>query len=148
MLRVLLLVAAGLLAGASACGGTREPKAPSARTTHPVVVEVSTDKAEAWEAILTNVENLQRAFDGEPVDVEIVAHGGGLALLTKDNAPMAERIARFAGSGVVFVACENTMRKRNVTKEQLFPVVKTVPSGVAEVVRQQEAGRSFLKAGS
>lgn len=47
--------------------------------------------------------------------------------------------------GVVFAACENTMQKMNVTKEQLLPFVVTVDSGVAQVVRRQEQGWSYIK---
>jgi intracellular sulfur oxidation DsrE/DsrF family protein len=50
-------------------------------------------------------------------------------------------------AGVVFAACENTMKKQNVTKEQLMPFVITVDSGVAEVVRKQEAGWAYIKGG-
>jgi intracellular sulfur oxidation DsrE/DsrF family protein len=49
--------------------------------------------------------------------------------------------------GVVFAACENTMRKKKVTKDALFPFATTVDSGVAEVVRKQEQGWSYIKSG-
>ncbi len=39
------------------------------------------------------------------------------------------------------------MRHRNVQKSDLFDFVVTVDSGVAEVVRKQEAGWSYLKGG-
>jgi intracellular sulfur oxidation DsrE/DsrF family protein len=39
------------------------------------------------------------------------------------------------------------MRKQNLTKEQLLPFAVTVDSGVAEVVRKQEAGWAYLKGG-
>ena len=48
-------------------------------------------------------------------------------------------------AGVVFAACENTMKKKNVAKEDLLPFATTVDSGVAEVVRKQEAGWAYLK---
>ena len=50
-------------------------------------------------------------------------------------------------AGVVFAARENTMKKQNVTKDQLMPFVTTVDSGVAEVVRKQEAGWAYIKGG-
>ena len=39
------------------------------------------------------------------------------------------------------------MKKQNVTKDQLLPFVTTVDSGVAEVVRKQEAGWAYIKGG-
>ena len=51
-----------------------------------------------------------------------------------------------ATEGVVFAACENTMKRQNVTKQQLTGFAKTVDSGVAEVIRKQEARWSYLRA--
>ena len=51
-------------------------------------------------------------------------------------------------AGVRFAACQNTMRRRNISKEDLLPFVGTVDSGVAEVVRKQEEGWAYLKGGS
>ena len=55
---------------------------------------------------------------------------------------------KLADGGVAFVACENTMRKKKITKEQLLPFVTTVDSGVAEVVRKQEQGWSYIRSGT
>ena len=50
-------------------------------------------------------------------------------------------------SGVVLDACQNTMRLRKVTTEDLFPFASQVDSGVAELIRKQEAGWSYVRAG-
>jgi intracellular sulfur oxidation DsrE/DsrF family protein len=39
------------------------------------------------------------------------------------------------------------MRLRKVTTEDLFPFSSQVDSGVAELIRKQEAGWSYIKAG-
>ena len=79
--------------------------------------------------------------------VEVVAHSKGLGMLIAKDNSLADRIKKLAEQGVVFAACENTMKKKNVTKEQLLPSATTTDSGVAEVVRKQEAGWSYLKSG-
>lgn len=118
------------------------------KTMHRVVFELTTDGEEQWQALLNNVENLQKAFGREHTEVEVVAHGKGLALLKKTNTALAPRIAALAKGGVRFAACQNTMRRQGLTKEDLLPDAVTVDSGVAEVVRKQEAGWSYLKSGS
>lgn len=112
-----------------------------------MVIEVTAEAAPQWESVLNNVENLQKAFASESTEIEVVTHGKGLAMLQKSNAGQSERIAKIASAGVKFAACENTMRHRNVQKSDLFDFVVTVDSGVAEVVRKQEAGWSYLKGG-
>ena len=42
-------------------------------------------------------------------------------------------------------ACQNSMRDRNLKTEDLFPFVSQVDSGVAEIVRKQEKGWSYIK---
>jgi intracellular sulfur oxidation DsrE/DsrF family protein len=55
---------------------------------------------------------------------------------------------QLADGGVIFAACRNTMKRKNVAPDQLLPLAGTVDSGVAEVVRKQEAGWSYIKSGS
>ena len=114
---------------------------------HRVVFEIASDNKDQWEALLNNVENLQKAFGQGNVQSEVVAHGKALGLLTKDS-PVKERVEKSAGTGVVFTACENTMKRKNVTKEQLLPIATTTDSGVAEVVRKQGEGWAYIKSGS
>ncbi len=114
---------------------------------HRIVFELTSADPAEWEAVLNNVENLQKAFGPANTEIEVVTHGKGLALLRNTNANMAERLKRIAGSGVVFAACNNTMQRMKITKQDMFPFVAVVDSGVAEVVRKQEAGWSYIKGG-
>jgi intracellular sulfur oxidation DsrE/DsrF family protein len=110
---------------------------------HGVVIEVNIEGAEAWNGVLNNIEDLQKTFGAPEIEIESVSHGKGLGLLLKTNAAMRERLEQAAAGGVVFAACQNTMRRQHVTKEDLFPFVITVDSGVAEVVRSKRpAGRT------
>lgn len=114
---------------------------------HRAVFELTSGSEEVWTAVLNNVENLRKAL-GESTEVEVVAHGPGLNLYKKTATAFRERLQELSKRGVRFAACENTMRRQNVKKEDLFPEVTTVDSGVAEVVRKQEAGWSYVKSGS
>ena len=116
-------------------------------TGHRIVIEVNVDGADRWEGILNNVDNLQKAFASAPPQIEVVAHAKGLGLLLATDESLKARMQAENQAGVVFAACENTMKKQNVTKDQLMPFVTTVDSGVAEVVRKQEAGWAYIKGG-
>ena len=114
---------------------------------HRVVFELTTDDPMVWEAVLNNVENLQKAFGPKNSEIEVAAHGNGLNLLRTSNSTFAERLQRIAQSGVVFAACNNTMQRIKLSKKDLFPLSTIVDSGVAEVVRKQEAGWAYIKSG-
>ena len=141
---LLSLVAAcvGLaVVAADATGGAK-------KKTHRIVFEVTVEGLDKWEAVLNNVENVQKAFGREKTEIEVVTHGKGLNLILATNTAQAERLKAVAATGVRFAACENTMRRMNVSRGDLMPFAVTVDSGVAEVVRKQEAGWSYIKAGS
>lgn len=77
-----------------------------------------------------------------------MAHGKGLGLILETNEAMQERLQSISKADMRFAACENAMRGMNVSKEDLLPFATTVDSGVAEVVRKQETGWSYIKSGA
>jgi intracellular sulfur oxidation DsrE/DsrF family protein len=110
------------------------------------VFELTSDNPKQWTAVLNNVENLRKALPG--TRVEVVAHGPGLQLLMREhNSEVAARMEDLAKQGVVFAACQNTMKRMNVSPDQLSPFAQTVDSGVAEIVRKQQAGWAYLRSG-
>ena len=143
----LLWLGAAMAAAGAVLSCQRPAERDSAPTSHRIVIEVNVDGAERWEAILNNVDNLQNSFGADQSKIEVVAHGKGLGLLLATNEPLKARMQGEQDKGVVFAACENTMKKQNVSKDQLMPFVTTVDSGAAEVVRKQEAGWAYLKGG-
>jgi len=114
--------------------------------THKVLFEFTSPGKEASTGVLNNIENVRKAL-GTGTQVILVAHGPGIALLQKAGNESAERMRKLADAGVVFAACENTMKRKNLDKADLVTFSTTVDSGVAEVVRRQEAGWSYVKSG-
>ena len=47
--------------------------------------------------------------------------------------------------GVLFVACENTMKKKAIENDPLASGVSTVPSGAVEVLRKQQEGYGYFR---
>ena len=139
ILGVLVVAGAGILAVAGAAPADQK---------HRVVFQVVSEGDEQWDAVLGNVENLRTAFGAANTEVAVIAHGKGLGMLVASNNMHAERMKKLADGGVTFVACENTMKKKHVTKDQLLPFATTVDSGVAEVVRKQEQGWAYIKSGA
>ena len=60
---------------------------------------------------------------------------------------MKATVEKLHASGVVFAVCENTMKRMQITKEQLVPFATSVDSGVSEVIRKQESGYAYIKSG-
>jgi intracellular sulfur oxidation DsrE/DsrF family protein len=113
-------------------------------STHKVVVQLNTSDTLVWHGALKNISNLQAAL-GPNTQVELVAHGSGINILVDSKTTQKAKIAELAAAGVLFKACENTIRERKIDKSTLLPQSGFVTSGVAEVVLKQEAGWAYLK---
>ena len=112
--------------------------------THKVVIQLNTSDTLVWQGALKNISNLQTAL-GSSTQIELVAHGSGISILVDGKTTQKAKIAELAAMGVLFKACENTIRERKIDRSTILPQVGTVPSGVAEVVIKQEAGWAYLK---
>lgn len=123
------------------------PLSLSAATPHRVVIDLATVGSNGWALTLGEAETLQKSFGEDGVEIEIVLRGPAIAMVHKSDTEFADRIQRLASSGVRFVACETSLRLGGTPAADLFPFVSIVDSGVAEVVRKEEAGWSYLKGG-
>jgi intracellular sulfur oxidation DsrE/DsrF family protein len=112
--------------------------------THKVVIQLNTSDTLVWHGALKNISNLQAAL-GTSTQIELVAHGAGISILVEGKTTQKAKITELAASGVLFKACENTIRERKIDRSTILPQAGTVPSGVAEVVLKQEAGWAYLK---
>src|SRR5579862_4798709 len=117
----------------------------AAQKPHRVVIEVTSGGSFALGGLLESVDNLRKAFAPEPIAVEIVCRGEALDLLLKSNNPLSARVKKEMGQGVKFAACGNTMRGRGISRARLIQDVIVVPAGIAEAVRKQEDGWSYLR---
>jgi len=136
---VLVLAVAG-----SALAQTPPPAAPAK---HKVVFQMNVADKDSWNQLFGNIGNAQRAFRKDGIQIEVVFYGKGITALLKTNTEYAERLQKAAADGVVLGACQNTMRLRKITSEDIFPFSTEVDSGVAELIRKQEAGYSYIRAG-
>lgn len=151
MKMLLNTIAIAVLIALPLTGMTAESTTQSTNKMHKVVFEVAIDDAEKWEASLRNVANVQKSLGATTTKIEVVAHGKGVGMLlaktAATNPELKATVEKLHASGVVFAVCENTLRRMQITKEQLVPLATTVDSGVSEVIRKQEAGYAYIKSG-
>lgn len=104
-----------------------------------------TDNAN-WAGTLNNVANSLDELGEKNMEVEVVAHGPGINLLSKEKSPAAlqERIAALQERGVVFAACANSMAKNGYTMKDMVDGAVQVPSGAAEIIRKQQQGWLYM----
>jgi uncharacterized protein len=104
-----------------------------------IVIQVSDDSPKTWNQALNVVRNLQAAYGKAKVAIEIVAFGNGIGLLKADSV-VANRIDDTVQAGTRVYACENTMRGRKLSKDDMNSKIAYVAAGIVEIVEKQQAG--------
>jgi intracellular sulfur oxidation DsrE/DsrF family protein len=111
---------------------------------YQVVFQMTEPEGDAWDSLVSHVNNIRSALAKDGVQVEVVFFGSGLDMLLKKNKGYEERLKQLADTGVTLAACQNAMRFKKVTTEDLFPFATQVDSGVAELTRKQKAGWAYI----
>jgi intracellular sulfur oxidation DsrE/DsrF family protein len=110
---------------------------------HTMVIHVTDNDEVKWNQALNNAGNLKKKY-GKNIQVEIVVNGPGLKMMMFDSA-VGNRMETAVKSGIDLMACGATMKAEKVEKKDLYPGVKVVPGGVAEIMEKQELGWSYIK---
>jgi intracellular sulfur oxidation DsrE/DsrF family protein len=119
----------------------------AAQAAHRVVLDVSTVLYDGWAQAIVNAQSLLTVFGREHTQIEVVVRGPGLAMLMKSDTEFADKLAALSRQGVRFAVCGQTLASSHSGPEELLPFAVVVDSGVAELVRRQESGWSYVKSG-
>lgn len=109
-----------------------------------LVFQVSDDNTGKWRTALSNAKNVQEELGADKVIIEIVVYGAGLGMLTFDS-PVGSEVAEAISAGVKFVACENTMKGKHLTKDDMLPSLSYARAAVVELMRKQQQGYAYIK---
>ena len=127
-----------------------------------VVYHINYDDPKKQAGALRNIQNHINAVGKDNLQIKVVLHGNGLALLLEPDSleklkkfkhanateKMTAKIDGLKDQGVSFNVCANTVRGRKVDLEDdLYNVAQKdiVPSGVAEVAKLQQQGYVYIK---
>jgi len=132
-LRVAFLLVAALLAVAT-----------PAALAEKIVVQVSDGSTVTWNQALNVVGNLREAY-GADTQIELVAFGQGINMLKLD-APVASRlIDAQKAQGAKLYACENSMARQKLARDDMAPGLIYVRAGVEHIITRQREGWVSLR---
>jgi len=99
--------------------------------------------------VLGNIQNHLDGMGGpDKVSITLVIHGPALRSFhaATANPDVKQRVAKYAGAGVQFAACGNTMKSQEVTLKDLLPgFVATEEGGVVRLAELQSQGYVYLR---
>ncbi|MCW8964043.1 MAG: DsrE family protein [Gammaproteobacteria bacterium] len=142
--------------------GTQVSYADNGYGKQKVVYHINYDNPKKQAGALKNIQNHINAVGAENLDLKVVLHGNGLALLLDPDSlsklkkfknanasdKMIATVDGLKGQGVKFNVCANTVRGRKVDVEADLHDVNQkdiVPSGVAELAHLQAKGYTYIK---
>jgi hypothetical protein len=91
-------------------------------------------------AVIRNINNAMNdpRLKGK-LQVELIASGDGVEMYKKANH-YDTLLTTLQNRGVILAQCENTLRERKISKDELWPFVSYVPSGNGEIIIRQQQG--------
>ena len=117
-----------------------------AQENYKVVFDMSSRDSINQQAI---VREIGLITDANPnAKLEVVIYGQGLDIAVNGRSPQQAGVEKILSSGKAsFKVCAMTMKRNNITKEQLVPGVEVVPDGIYEIISKQHDGWGYIKVG-
>ena len=125
------------------------------------VYHINYDNPKKQAGALRNIQNHINAVGAENLDLKVVMHGNGLALLLEPDElssvpkmkhanatpEIQAKIAGLKDQNVSFHVCANTLKGKKISLDQLYDADESnvVPSGVAELAHLQAQGYNYIK---
>ncbi|MBL7964458.1 MAG: DsrE family protein [Flavobacteriales bacterium] len=112
---------------------------------HHIVMQLTSGDTLVHKNLMKQFGNMLEA--APTMKLEVVCHGPGMDLLMRDRSTVQKKVKEFAARGIVFTACENTIRERDLDRNKVLPEAGFVKAGIIHIVERQEEGWSYIKAG-
>jgi len=108
------------------------------------------DELNKWDMTVANVKNMLNFSreNEEKVEIEVVANGEAVLRFKGNdeaNSKYSVEFEKLVKDGVKIAACNNSLSKFHISKDEIFDFIEVVPAGVVEIVKKQEKGYAYIK---
>ena len=118
--------------------------APTKKVYH-VIYQLDNGDAKIIEKAIRNINNtLNDPRLMGKVKIELVAFSAGTDAFLK-GSKYEEDLKALVTKGVIVSQCNNTLRERKITRDQIYDFIGVVPSGAGELVIRQVEGWAVIK---
>jgi len=113
---------------------------------HKIIFQLTSGDTTAHKQLMKQFTNILSVSPG--TQIELVCHGAGMEMLISGKTIVEDKINGLAKQGVIFYACEFSIKERKIDRNTILKVAGYVPAGIIEIVSKQEQGWSYIKAGN
>lgn len=125
--------------------GSAASAAEAAKGKERVVLQVSDDSPKTWNQALNVVGNLKRSLGKDNVEIELVAFGDGIKMLSMDSEVGNRVEEALTGGGARILACQNSMKRFSLEKAHMLNGIDYVQTGVIEIINRQRQGWAVIR---
>ena len=110
------------------------------------VYQLNTSDTSVIHHALANIQNALNdpRLKGK-LDVELVVYSGAFVAYRKDKPYFEKEVASLQKQGVIMAMCENTMRMRKISRDELFPFISYVPTANGELIIREQEGWAIIR---
>ena len=112
---------------------------------YKIVFQLTSNDTLVQKAMVQQIKNVLTA--SPKTKIEVVCHSNGITFLQTNITQQTSQVKELTARGVVFAACENTIRERKIDKKDILREAVFVPVGALEVTDKELSGWAYLKAG-
>lgn len=109
-----------------------------------VVFDLSSGDENTQGSALRHLKLMSESYPDS--EFELVVYSKALSMVLKEGSPFVEKIQEFQGNDKISIkVCEVTMKRREISKDQLVVGVESVPDAIMEIVTKQKEGWGYIK---
>ena len=117
----------------------------SVHAQHKIIWEMASGDTAQQRVLYNQISNV--LAESPDTKIEVVFHSHAVYAMLKDTGYFKPLISTLFKQGVVFAVCNNSLKKRNIDKARVITEAIIVPVAILEIVKKQEEGRAYIKAG-
>ena len=110
-----------------------------------IVIQLASDDTLVHKSVIRQLGNITSV--DSTLKIEVVCHGPGIEFLHKDKTQFADRIKMYSHKGIIFNACEFTLKERKIDKSKIIEPAHFVRSALLHIAKKQQEGWSYIKSG-
>jgi intracellular sulfur oxidation DsrE/DsrF family protein len=109
------------------------------------IYQLDNADAKVIEKTFRNINNALKdpRLEGK-IAIELITFSGGTEACMKGSKYEGDLIA-LVEKGVIVAQCNNSLKERKITREQLYDFIAIVPSGNGELIIRQSEGWAIIK---
>jgi len=117
-----------------------------AQANYKVVFDLTSRDSVNQQAVIREIGLITDASPN--AKLEVVIYGQGLDLAVNGRSSLQSQVEKIiSGNKATVKVCAMTMKRNNITKEQLVPGIEVVPDGIYEIISKQQQGWGYIKVG-